>query len=435
MAEVQARLQPGTAFTPTPLPLSGSAREDIVAFANSHRLIFEDWEGFHSRFDLWRERLNACDRSSVEVTLRRFAGTIGDVATQAEASPRSASVRELGDKLIAATEGEAEAVRQLRDTWQPDDHLRDLLTSSSRSCLDTYRRAFEELGSEWDDFREAYDAFRTREPELSAAEMVTHLGQLVARFRDIVVAVRELPAGSDTRDVSAVMAEAAEAEDLALRKLRGTFQKSPGAPGEDSEGVAAPEETGEAAPEGVVAATEQATFTPQDPTRFDAFDEQLARSNASRRQAVARIADLLQKTTEDTRTAVDEFAQHFEVMVGEWDRFHIEYDEWAATEGGCDRSSAASTLGRFTSEFAALARSARELPGGALLGPLRELLVEAAEIEEEGVRELRDSWRPFAAEVYKDFQVRRNTAAKLRRQVASGLDALLDQYDITLSPP
>ena len=65
-----------------------------------------------------------------------------------------------------------------------------------------------------------------------------------------------------------------------------------------------------------------------------------------------------------------------------------------------------------------------------MLGPLRELMVEAAELEEEGLRSLRNAWRPFDVDVYKAFDGRRNSSARLLRQVVVGLDALLARHDI-----
>ena len=70
------------------------------------------------------------------------------------------------------------------------------------------------------------------------------------------------------------------------------------------------------------------------------------------------------------------------------------------------------------------------MSGAAVLGPLRELLVEAAEIEEGGLHDLRGSWRPFDSDVYTAHEGRRASAARLLRQVATGLQNLLDQHDI-----
>ena len=64
------------------------------------------------------------------------------------------------------------------------------------------------------------------------------------------------------------------------------------------------------------------------------------------------------------------------------------------------------------------------------MGPLRELLVEAAELQEEGLKNLGNTWRPFDVEVYGAFEGQRTSAARLLRQVAVGLDALLVCHEI-----
>ena len=48
----------------------------------------------------------------------------------------------------------------------------------------------------------------------------------MAQFSEVILAVRQLPRLDATEEVAELMAEAADAEDLALRKLRATFQKS-----------------------------------------------------------------------------------------------------------------------------------------------------------------------------------------------------------------
>ena len=203
------------------------------------------------------------------MTLRRAAATIDSIASTARSLPRSSSVRELADKIIVAAESEAEALRQLRDGWQPNDptiyesvatvrsvaqalrreaqdalsDLQELTAASSRASVQTYSVAFRDLGSDWDNFRRDYDSFRTKEPGLTSSQIVAELGELIDDFRLIVVAVRDLPADEATREVTLALAQAAEAEDLALRRLRGTFQRSTGAPGAASqEATPIPEE-------------------------------------------------------------------------------------------------------------------------------------------------------------------------------------------------
>ena len=142
------------------------------------------------------------------------------------------------------------------------------------------------------------------------------------------------------------------------------------------------------------------------------------------------MADLIEGNSLNAQQAARQFAEQQVLLLVEWETFHADYDEWRRTEGGCDRSKAAATLAQFTSDFAALTRRARELTGGTLVGPLRELLVEAAELEEEGLRDLRNNWRPFDVEVHQAFERRRNSTARLLRQVAVGLDDLLAQHSI-----
>ena len=129
--------------------------------------------------------------------------------------------------------------------------------------------------------------------------MVGRLSELVDEFRDLVVAVRELPASEVTRRVTQILAQAVEDEDLVLRKLRGTFEKTEVTPEKEIGRRQGPEENSSVelaseANEGqseieVLSASLNETstfeFVPRDPTLFDAFDAQLVRSNTLRRQA------------------------------------------------------------------------------------------------------------------------------------------------------
>ena len=61
--------------------------------------------------------------------------------------------------------------------------------------------------------------------------------------------------------------------------------------------------------------------------------------------------------------------------------------------------------------------------------------MEAAEREEQAIRLLRNTWRPFDADVYRTLDTERNMAGKLRRQVAGGIEDILAQYDISVQDP
>ena len=152
-----------------------------------------------------------------------------------------------------------------------------------------------------------------------------------------------------------------------------------------------------------------------------------------RRQALQKLAELLEETSEDSQASVDEFTEKYDLLLRAWNSFHGEYDDWRQSEGGCDRPKAIERLGNFTISFGKLSREVRELPRATLLRPLGELLVESAEREEQALRVLRNTWRPFDVDVYETLDQERNMAGKLRRQVATGLQELLARYEISTS--
>ena len=120
-ATIVAQAQAEELRTPTPTVVPQEERAVVLEFVNGHASISRDWESFHADFDAWREGLIACDASTVEVTLRQFAGRFSVITAEARNLPRFASVRELADKVIQAVEREDAAIRRLRDTWRHDD--------------------------------------------------------------------------------------------------------------------------------------------------------------------------------------------------------------------------------------------------------------------------------------------------------------------------
>ena len=429
--------------TPTPTPVDPEERAVALEFVNSHGAITRSWDKFHGDFDTWRESLPECNASSLRARLRGFASDFSGITEEARALPRSSGVRELSDKLIGAIEGQETAIRQLRDTWQPDDptvfelvdtersaaltiqnevrdshsDLQDITSPSSRLLLVSYSVAVDELNLRWDEFHRKFDSLISQEEDLSSSETLGLLSQLVDDLRDIVTGIRNLPALKLTRPVSLILAEAAEAEDLALRKLRSGSQKSESAP-------ELPDETSPPAPGDVA-------FTPLDATLVDAFNAQIVESNKGRRQAAQALADLITQSSPQNQAAVKEFAEAFYLLLRSWNGFHGGYDDWLRTEGGCDRSAAITKLGAFTLQFEKLVSEVRELPRATFLRPLGELLIEAGEREGQALRLLRNAWRPFDADVYTAFDRERASAGKLRRQVVGGTHDLLSRYDIS----
>jgi hypothetical protein len=408
----------------------------MVDFGRSHRAIAQDWDRLRSDLDGWREGLKACDASTVQVALQQFSGRFARMTETARGLPRPSAVWELSDKLVLAAEKEEEAFRKLRDTWEPgkpsvfshtdsarsaasvlrkelDDKLSTLqerTTPASRAQVDKFAAALQQLNSAWDMFHKDYDSFRQGEANLARGDTLAGLSKLVAQFQEIVVTIRGLPTAEATRQVSQRIAEAAESEDLALRLLTDSLRE----------------------PEAESTSAKGSTKSKEETTSgFAGFAAQLVKSNTLRRQALQDLADVQLEIAEPGRTALTEFARQYGLLRQEWNKFHQEYDDWRRTEGGCDRAEAIAALGRFTVRFGELTTRVRGLPRAAFLRPLGELLVEASEREDEGLRVLRNSWRPFDAEVYKTFDRERAATGKLRRQVAVGTQDLLDRYGVS----
>ena len=457
--------------TPTPGPmLSIPEMETAVGFVVGHRTVTGNWDQFHADFDSWRQDLIACDASKLNVSLGEFAGRFVGITEAARRLPREAFIRELADIVVHAAETEEEAIRQLRDNWRPNDpavfgqvdvqrseasglrrqvldaildlQVRTSLTSRAR--LGAYISAFEDLNSDWDEFQANYDTLRAREAERTSSETVLRLGGLIDDFRDITLAARNLPTTEVTRHVSQFLSEAADDVDLALRRLRGTFEKFEDDSG-DAEGVPtsieefSPEEPELEVDEQQLADSNDATstpeavvsFEPRNPTLFDAFDEQLVIGNALRREAVRELAHIIADTSEENEEFVQEFASQYDRVTQDWDSFHEDYDVWRATEGGCDRAEAIQTLGEFAARFDSLTDAVRALPRATFLRPLGELFVVAAELEDEALRHLRNTWHPFDASVYEALDQERNEAKRLRRQVAVGVQDLIAVHEIS----
>jgi hypothetical protein len=114
-----------------------------------------------------------------------------------------------------------------------------------------------------------------------------------------------------------------------------------------------------------------------------------------------------------------------------WNGFHRDFDDWLDSEGGCDRSEVIQSLGEMSLDFGRLADRARDLPTASYLRPMGGLLVEAAEGEEEALRVLRNTWRPFVADVYKALDRQRADAGRSRRQASVGVQELLDRFQVS----
>ena len=465
--------------TPTPTIVPAADRTVAVAFADGHRALSQRWEAFHSEFDGWRQGLAQCTPGAVQSSLAEFAGNFAQITESARALPRSAVIRNLADDLIGAAEQEETALRLLRDNWQPGtinnapsaavvdesnpdtsensgvqannsnfggggssfeqvaaarsqaallrrsvaDSLIDRsrrTDASSRAEIDTFSDLLQELDTTWDQFHIDYDELRTQVVDLSASEAAARLGAIVAQFTDIVSAVRALPYGDATLHITQILSQAAQEEDRSLRRLRGAVQNS----GDSTETSASDEAEGSEASSG-------GAETGVETSLYDAFDSQIAISNASREEARRSLTLVKEDISPETKTAVADFTEQYDTLTLDWNSFHSSYDEWRKTNGGCNRSQVMRDLGRFGVSFSEIAKETRNLPAATVLRPMGELLVEAAEREERALRDLGNTWQPYDTGVYVTLDQERAAANKLRRQVTVGLQELFERFGIS----
>ena len=369
---------------------------------------------------------------------------------------------------VALARSQASAIQK-----EVSDSLEDLQTrvsSDAQEEVSEFSAAVDELNEVWDQFHRNYDSFRSAEPNYNAAQRTRGINLLVNEFRGVAQAARSLPSAIGTGEVADMLAEAAEAEDLLLRNLRGNlgrpgeFAGNQPSDGNDSsetstsppvtegngnlpptkpEPVEVPSEE-ESSGFGSVGSTggstsdagpssEEEEPSAADPAVFYDFDAQLVEANKARRVAGQLLTKIEEEISDDGRKEVDDFAAQHKRLMAQLDDFRDDYDKWRSTEGGCDRTEVIGALGGFSAKFSDLSADVRGLPRAAFLRPMGELLVEAADREYKSIRDLRNTWEPFDAGVYDDVDRQRDTSDKLRRQVSSGIDELATRYGLSLS--
>ncbi len=482
-ATIPALARTGNVGLPTPTTVPVANRAVAIEFSAGHEDISQRWDAFHAEIDVWRQGLTQCTPSAAQSALSNFAGDFARITESARALPRSMVIRILADDLIKAAEREESALRLLRDTWQPgntsnnssatvaagDDteasegssadssHLaivspfESLAIARSQSALlrrsvadslldrsgrtdaaaqteiDTFSELLDELELAWDQFHVDYDELRTQVVDLTESEAASLLGATLTRFTDIVSSVRALPDGDATSGIAQILSNAAQQEERGLRRLRSAIQNG----GTSAVEEAAQESNGDANGGEESAPADSDGEAVVDTSAYDAFDSQIAVSNAGRVEARRSLTLAKLDLDSETKRQVTEFTGQYDSLTQAWDSFHNSYDDWRKTDGGCDRSQVIQELGRLGVIIGEIAKDARNLPAATVLRPMGELLVEAAEREVRALRDLGNSWQPYNTGAYTTLDQETTTANRLRRQVAVGLQELSERFEIS----
>ena len=412
-----------TTTGPTPVP--EQAKDVAQQFARDYGFIEKDWDTFHVEFDIWREGLVACDPSAAQQAFRGFASHFNDVNEQTLSLSRPSSVRGLADKLIEASQGEAAALRRLRDRWQPgddslleavaskrvdsaaaqkgvEDKLTDLQEETDPEALEElneFSDAFDDLQADWEEFHGSYESLKNDLAELEPAAVLARIDELIGNFDSIITGVKDLPSADKAEDLAEALAATADFQKRGLAGLKSKI---------------------ESLEEGASSAS-----------AFDSFDDKVQESKDKLKETKKELKDLTGDDSAEDTAAVEDFAREFDELLESWNGFHRDFDDWMDSEGGCDRSEVIQTLGEMSLEFGRLADRVRDLPTASYLRPMGGLVVEAAEGEEEALRVIRNTWRPFSADVYKALDKQRADAGRLRRQASVGVQELLDRFQVS----
>ena len=465
-AQVQATTRALEVTEPEATPEPTVDRTELIAFANLHSGIETRWEAFHADIDAWRQGLVACDLTVRNQSVSVFASRFAAVTEAARGLPREELVRSIADQIIEAAEREVAAFRVLNETaginatvtladgssvsaqefveiervaaagirLAGEAALADLIkgaSDDSRAAVNRFALDVSRIDAGWGKFITDYEAFRASQSGLDPAAIADALNTLVSQFLEVSADVQALSSASPTGEVATQLGAAARATELALRTLRDaavdvganadTGTNPTPTPTADTGMDPAPEP-----PDGAGADVE----VPRTPD-FIAFETQLVAGNGDRSAAAALLSSIVTGASAETDLSVAAFNTAHQAVATSWDRFHQDYDGWRASNGGCDVTSALERLGEFVVDFGGIAADVRSVPRATVFRTLGELLIEAAEREAQAVTGLRAAWQPFEATVYEQFDLSRNAANKLRRQVSSGLEELLAQNGIS----
>lgn len=451
----------------TAKPLTDSDREAVAAFVNQQQAVDEKRASLYKEFDDWRSALTECHPSAAQEALQEFAASFKSVTEQARNLPRKTSTKELADLLIPAVEAEETAFRALRDRWQPgnvslfeaveqkraeaaraqksaEDRSLELQeefekgpTADEIEQMEEFSYLFEEIKDAWDDYHDAYDELVKKEAKLEIAELISEYDLLAELLGGIIESLSELVATDDNEDFIETLQEAAEAELDALHSLTGALTESatdaapePGMEGEPEDMTESPDDSGSMEDSAATEAEETgapAESEPQGkslPTLQAEFATVVEESKAALGQVGQEIEEFIEDKSAEYLVDVQDFDAAYDKLIGVWDSFHGDYDDWRNTDGGCDRIETLRELDRFSRQTAQVSDEVRALPRSGFLLPAYSLLVDAAEQEAAAMRALYNSWRPFATDAFAAVDQERANADRLRQQANTALQEL-----------
>jgi hypothetical protein len=396
-------LSQAQALTATPVP--ASARQGLKDFATEHEATLAAWDNFYQGIDQWREGVVSCQPASVGSALENFSGQSLGITQSARNISRLPNLEILAARLSAAADLESAAFETLSNNWTSEVGLdgssglfQDLASArsaadlergsisrallarqssvdeASRNLIEVVSSQLETIYLDWDQFHRAYDSFRETplvEPEDGATPPAL-LGGLLNQFGGIVDQIRKLPNTSLTREIARRLGDAADGEQLLLRRLLtpdGSLTETVVVLPEDL--VITETVNGDGSTNGNGGADLNGLAL-NGATVFDVLDTHITAVNQLRRALRIELDDARGSLGEAGQTDVSVLLLETRKLGLDWDRFHDGYDEWRRTNGGCDQGQALDALGELAGEFSQTVRDIQALPSGPLVRGMGE---------------------------------------------------------------
>ena len=249
-------------------PLTANELAAVRQFEEALQGIESDWDSLYQEFDAWRSELTSCHPNSAREALREFAASFGAVADAARNLPRTPTTGTLADLVIAATDAEETALRNLRDRWQGGNialfesveqnrtgsglthnsvvdmslamqvELQDGPTLDEIDEMEAFSESFDAVADAWDDFHDGYAAFARRESRLEEEDVAAGYEMLLAELREILATIESLT-GADVNEHMIERLQDAAEDELALLEFLAEFPPEFDEAEEDDSGEAA----------------------------------------------------------------------------------------------------------------------------------------------------------------------------------------------------
>ncbi|MXZ90362.1 MAG: hypothetical protein F4W95_07045 [Chloroflexi bacterium] len=92
---------------------------ELQDFRTEYNRLVRAWDAFHDGYNEWRGDEGGCDRVAVMQTLDEYSLSVSQLAREVRALPSTGSLLPVYTLLTDAAAREENAIRSLRNTWQP----------------------------------------------------------------------------------------------------------------------------------------------------------------------------------------------------------------------------------------------------------------------------------------------------------------------------